>query len=157
MLSQLIFAITLLTLLGSGVMAGLFFAYSNSVMPALARLPGPQGITAMNHINVVIQNPLFLAIFMGTAVLALVLVVAALTGSATRPGWILIGAALYLAGNIAITFAINVPMNNALAAAGSDGASSEAFWAMFLDRWVFWNHLRAAACTGALAAFAMAM
>lgn len=111
----------------------------------------------MNHINVVIQNPLFLTIFIGTAVLALILVVAALTGWTASPGWILTGTALYLAGNIAVTFAINLPMNDALAAAGSDGASSEAFWAMFLDRWVFWNHLRAAVCTGALAAFAMAM
>lgn len=103
-------------------------------MPALAKLPGPQDITAMNHINVVIQNPLFLAIFTGTAVLALVLVGAALMGWTARPGWILTGAVLYLVGNIAITFAINVPMNNALAAAGSDGACSEAFWSAFLDR-----------------------
>jgi uncharacterized membrane protein len=157
MLSKLIPAITLLTLLGSGMMAGLFFAYSNSVLPALARMPSPQGITAMNHINVVIYNPLFLTIFTGTAVLALILVAAALLGGTARPVWILIGAALYLAGNVAVTMGINVPMNNALAAAGPDSANSEAFWATFLDRWVFWNHVRAAACTGALAAFAMAM
>ena len=84
MLSMLVPVITLLALLGSGIMAGLFFAYSNSVMPALAKLPAPQGIAAMNHINVVIQNPLFLTIFMGTAVLALILTAAALSGWSAR-------------------------------------------------------------------------
>ncbi|WP_019170111.1 DUF1772 domain-containing protein [Pseudaminobacter salicylatoxidans] len=157
MLPKLVPAITLLALLGSGLMAGLFFAYSNSVMPALAKMPGPQGMTAMNHINVVIQNPLFLLIFTGTAVLALLLVAAALLGGTARPAWILTGALLYLVGNIAVTFVINVPMNDALAAAGSDASGSAAIWATFLDRWVSWNHVRAVACTGALAAFAMAI
>lgn len=157
MISKLIPAITLLALLGSGIMAGLFFAYSNSVMPALAKMPGPQGITAMNHINVVIQNPFFLAIFAGTGVLALILAAAALLGGTAKPGWILIGAALYLIGSIVVTMGINVPMNNVLAAARPDVASSERLWADYLDRWVLWNHVRAAACTGSLAAFAMAM
>ena len=157
MFSQLIPPVTFLALLGSGLMAGLFFAYSNSVMPALARMPGPQGIAAMTHVNVVILNPLFLTIFMGTAVLSLLLVVAALLGWAARPVWVLIGAILYLAGNIAITMGINVPMNNALAAAGAEGPNSAALWATYLDRWVFWNHVRALACTAALAAFSVAM
>ncbi len=52
---------------------------------------------------------------------------------------------------------INVPLNNALAAAGSDGSSSEAIWKTYLQRWVFWNHVRAAASTCSLAAFAMAI
>jgi uncharacterized membrane protein len=157
MFSQIIPAITFLALLGSGLMAGLFFAYSNSVMPALAKMPGPQGIAAMNHVNVVILNPLFLSVFMGTAVLAALLVVAALLGWTAKPVWIVIGAALYLVGNIAITMGINVPMNNALVAAGADSPNSAALWATYLDRWVFWNHVRALACTGALAAFAVAM
>ncbi len=70
MLSTLMPAVTFFALVGSGLVAGLFFAYSNSVMPALAKMPSPQGITAMNYINVVIQNPLFFTVFMGTAVLA---------------------------------------------------------------------------------------
>lgn len=157
MFSLLIPALTLLTLIGCGVMAGLFFAYSNSVMPALAKLPGPQGLAAMKHMNLVILNPLFLTIFMGTAVLALLLAVAALLGWTTSPVWILIGAALYLVGSIAVTFGINVPMNNALAASALEGKASEALWASFLDRWVFWNHARTVASIGAVAAFAMAM
>ena len=37
-------------------------------MQALARLPPAQGIAAMQSINVVVINPLFLTVFLGTAV-----------------------------------------------------------------------------------------
>lgn len=157
MFAQLILILTFAAALGSGLMAGLFFTYSNSVMGGLARLPVAQGVAAMNHINVVILNPLFLSIFMGTAVLAVLLVIASLLGMTPRPAWILIGAAVYIVGNIIITMTINVPMNNALAAAAPDSAQAAQLWATYLDRWVFWNHVRAIACTVALATFIMAL
>ena len=158
MLAQIVIAITFIAALGSGLMAGLFFTYSNSVMPSLAQVPVPQGVLAMNTINTVIQNPLFLSIFMGTALLALFLVLAALLGwGVARPSWVLIGAALYVIGNIIVTMAINVPMNDALAATAPDSQAAAQLWATYLDRWVFWNHVRAFACTGALAAFIAAL
>jgi hypothetical protein len=58
--------------IGAGLNAGLFFIFSVCIMGALARLPAEQGIAAMQAINVVILNPLFLLVFMGTAVLSLV-------------------------------------------------------------------------------------
>lgn len=149
--------LTILAAIGSGLMAGLFFAFSNSVMPALARMPVPRGVAAMNHVNAVIQNPLFFLIFFGTALVSLVLLGAALLGMAPRPGWLVAGALLYLAGNIAVTVAVNVPLNNALAAAAADPAASAQVWAVYLDRWVWWNHIRAVACTGAMVAFVVAL
>ena len=64
---RLLFALTLVAALGCGLMAGLFFAFSVSVMKALARLPSAEGIAAMQSINVAIINPVFLAAFFGTA------------------------------------------------------------------------------------------
>ncbi len=58
-------------------MAGLFFVFSVCIMQALRRLPAEQGVAAMNAINVVIQNPLFFAAFMGTALLGVILIAAA--------------------------------------------------------------------------------
>jgi len=43
---------TLVAALGCGLMAGLFYAFSVSVMKALARLPSAAGIAAMQFINV---------------------------------------------------------------------------------------------------------
>lgn len=64
------FAISLVTLfaaIGSGVVAGIFFAFSTFVMPALARLPAEQGIAAMQAINVAAPNRWFMGMMFGTA------------------------------------------------------------------------------------------
>ena len=39
-------------IVGCSVIAGVFFTFSGFVMPALGRLPAPQGIAAMQAINV---------------------------------------------------------------------------------------------------------
>jgi uncharacterized membrane protein len=157
MFAQLVLILTFLAALGSGLLGGLYFAYSNSVMPALAKMPPTQGMAAMNHVNVVIMNPAFLGLFMGIAILSLLLIAAAFLGWTVRPGWVIVGAALCLIGHIAVTMGINVPMNNALAAGVPDSTQAAQLWATFLDRWVFWNNVRALACTGALAAFIVAL
>lgn len=157
MFVQLIPTLTFVAAVGSGLMAGLYFAYSNSVMPALNRLPAAQAVAAFQHVNNVILNPLFLGLFMGIAVLSLLLILAAFLGWVPRPGWVIAGSALYLIGHIAVTIGINVPMNTALAAAVPDSAQAAQLWASFMDRWLFWNHIRAIACTGALAAFILAL
>ena len=132
-----------LAAVGSGLMAGVFLAFSVSVMAGLGRLPPSEGAGAMRAINVAILNPLFLAVYVGTALVGAALVVAvAVTGG---PAVAAVGAGLYL-GAFGVTTVVNVPMNNALAAAGSDGV-----WENYLVRWTRWNHLRTAASTAALA------
>ena len=61
------FGVTLIAALGSGLIAGVFFAFSTFVMKALARLAPAEGIAAMQSINVVVLNPWFLGAFFGTA------------------------------------------------------------------------------------------
>ncbi len=51
---------------GSGLMAGLLFVFSNAIMRALTQLPPAAGLEAMQRINVAIVNPLFLTVFLGT-------------------------------------------------------------------------------------------
>jgi len=57
MFNNLLLALTLLSALGSGLIAGAFFAFSTFVMGALGRLPAAHGIAAMQSINVVVINP----------------------------------------------------------------------------------------------------
>ena len=116
MSDDLIFVLTLVSALGCGLMAGLFFAFSVSVMKALVRLPSAEGIAAMQSINVAIINPVFLAAFFGTAA-ACVLVMIASFLRWHDPGavYLLIGGSLYLIGTFLVTFVFNVPKNNALA------------------------------------------
>jgi len=49
--------------LGSGLVGGIFFAFSNFVMKALARVPPAQAVSAMQSINVVVLNKWFFAVF----------------------------------------------------------------------------------------------
>jgi uncharacterized membrane protein len=158
MVGPLITVVTFAAALGSGLMAGLFFVFSVFMMTALARLGAPQGIAAMQSINVAIINPLFLIVFMGTAILSLVAAVAAIWNwSAEGSGWLLAGSLLYLIGIIAVTMIFNVPLNDALASVDPASGEGAALWERYLDVWVKWNHVRTVAGLGALACFIQAL
>ena len=70
---RFLFSSTLFSTVGAGVMAGIFFTFSAVIMRALDRLPAGQGIAAMQSINKVIVNPLFMLFFLGTPLLSIVL------------------------------------------------------------------------------------
>ena len=74
MLEGLLEVLTFAAAIGSGVVGGIFFAFSTFVMAALRRLPAEQGIAAMNAINVTVLNPLFFLAFFGTGAVCLALV-----------------------------------------------------------------------------------
>lgn len=143
--------------IGAGLNAGLFFIFSVCIMGALARLPAEQGIAAMQVINVVILNPLFLLVFMGTAVLSLVLIAGGFIYGGPARFYLFAGGLLFLGGVLAVTMAANVPLNNALEALqpGSDEAAR--LWSSaYLIDWVRWNHVRTLSSIGAFGCFVMA-
>jgi uncharacterized membrane protein len=126
------------SVLCSGLMAGLFAAFAYAVMPGLRRADDRTVVVAMQRINVAIVNPLFLILFAG----GLLLAGAAWWSVRSDPlgVWALVAAVLYLVA-AGITIAVNVPLNNALAAAGSsDPATARA---AFENRWVTANIVRA--------------
>ena len=109
--------------LGSGMMGGFLFAFSNFVMTALAHQPPASGIRTMQAINIYILNPLFVIVFFGTAVaLFLVAAMTILRGPRTGGPSLIAGAALYLIGTIGVTVARNVHLNNRLAALNPETA-----------------------------------
>jgi uncharacterized membrane protein len=154
-MSSGVFAIALATALGCGLVAGVFFAFSSFVMPALGRLPAPQAVAAMQSINVLAVTPAFMAAFLGAAGLGLAAVAVALAsrGEAFAP-WLLASGPLYLAGTFGVTMVCNVPLNDALARVDPASEEAAALWRRYLVSWTRWNHLRTAA---ALAASALAI
>ena len=153
----LLHALTILAALGAGMVAGIFFTFSSFIMGALDRLPPQTGIAAMQSINVVVLNPLFFLVFFGTAVLALVLAIAALLDwSQSGARWLFAGGLLYLVGTIFVTIAFNVPLNNKLASVKPSSTEGASVWAHYLSAWTSWNHLRTAAAFAAAACFIMA-
>ncbi|PSH66293.1 MULTISPECIES: DUF1772 domain-containing protein [Phyllobacterium] len=148
---------TLIAAVGSGLMAGLFFAFSSFIMTALAKLPPEQGIAAMNSINVTILNATFGLAFFGTALLCLGLgVVSILRWAEPGSAWLLIGSLIFLAGTIGVTMVFNVPLNDALAAVAPSSPEGVTLWTRYLAEWLPWNHVRTLANIAALVAFILA-
>jgi uncharacterized membrane protein len=147
-------ALAFAAVIGSGLMAGLFFVFSVCIMQALSRLPSEEGIAAMNSINVVIQNPIFLIAFMGTALLGLALIVAAFIWGGQGNYLLAAGGLVYIVGTLMVTIVFNVPLNDALAAARGE-AAVELWQQRYLTDWVWWNHIRTFASIGALALFGL--
>jgi uncharacterized membrane protein len=146
----LVFLVTL----GSGMMAGLFFAFSNVVMAALSRLDEPAGIAAMQTINKVVLNRLFFLLLFGTALLSFVILILAALGFGTGGTRLAVaGAFVYLFGVIVVTAVFNLPLNHGLARVRADAANAGGIWRDYLDRWVKWNHLRTASGATSLALF----
>lgn len=142
--------------LGSGLIGGVFLAFSSFVMQALARLPAPQGIAAMQRINITVINPVFLGIFFGTAMLCAGLMVVTLLAEAPSPA-LLAGGLLYLLGPFGVTIAGNVPHNQRLAKLDPDGSAAAAYWPHYQRLWMRWNHLRCLAAVLAMLAFVLAL
>ncbi|MFF5536555.1 DUF1772 domain-containing protein [Streptomyces cinerochromogenes] len=153
--TAVLFGATLTTGLG----AGLFYAYSCSVMPGLARVDDRSFIKVMQRINVAIVNGWFMLSFLGALVLIGVAGVLALRdGSRAMLPWIVAAAAFQLA-MLAITSAVSVPLNNRLAAAGAPDhiADPAAVRSAFEAAWVRWNLIRALTCTASFACIAWAL
>jgi uncharacterized membrane protein len=160
MIDRLLLILAFLVTLGCGLMSGFFFAFSACAMRALARLPAAHGIAAMQSINVVVINPLFLGTFFGTAVLCIVAtVIAFLAGSPPGTLHVLAGSVLYFVGTILVTIRFNVPLNNELAAVQADSRDDAGTWTRYLAIWTRWNHVRTAAAlaAAALLTFAVAL
>src|SRR3712207_384097 len=128
-MSGVLYAVTLATALGCGLAAGVFFAFSSFVMPALKRLEPAEGISAMQSINVVAVTPVFMAALFGTALACLGLAAWAVISSGGRTtALVIVGGALYLVGTIGVTIACNVRLNNGLATLHPQGADAAGYW-----------------------------
>jgi uncharacterized membrane protein len=157
-MSGVLYAATLVTALGCGLVAGAFFAFSSFVMPALGRLPTAEGIAAMQSINVLAVTPAFMAPLFGTAAACLGLSAWAVISSDGRTtALVLAGCALYLVGTVGVTIACNVPLNYGLAKLHPRGAEAADRWEQFVTRWTAWNHVQTVAALVAAAALTVAL
>ena len=142
MIDGWILTLTVTGAVGTGLVAGVFFAFSTFVMRALDRLPAAQGVAAMKSINVTVINPLFMLALMGTAGVCVVLGVAAIVKwNEPGAGLVLAGSVSYLVLTMLVTMAYHVPRNDALARRDPDAADTTRYWAHHVTTWTTGNHL----------------
>ena len=143
MSSLLITVLLWLAALGSGLMAGVYFAFSAFIMRAFGTIDGGHAVAAMNAINTTILQSSFMPLFFGSTIVSMLLAVAALVYWG-EPGAAMALAAggLYLLGMFVCTAAFNVPLNNSLAAISENDGDAQKVWSHYLKTWTSWNHLR---------------
>ncbi|GGW85109.1 anthrone oxygenase family protein [Streptomyces lomondensis] len=152
------FVLTVLGVLGTGLVAGVFCGFSTFVMRGLATLPPAQGVAAMHAINVAAVTPPFMAVFLGSAVLcAVIAVVTFVVWPDEGTVELLVGSALYLFGSFGLTMVANVPRNDALAKLEPGTSEAAAYWPAYVREWTMWNHVRTVASAGAALAYVLAL
>jgi|SRR5688572_7351789 len=142
---------------GAGLIAGVFYAFSTFVMRALAKLPPREGIAAMQAINIVVINPAFLGVFIGTAIISAIATILALVRwESPRSIYVVVAAVCYIVGTFGVTMFGNVPLNDELARVRPDDAIAAQVWKDYVRRWTRWNHLRTASALLAAILFILA-
>ena len=107
--------VLIITATATGLIAGLFYAYSCSVNRGLAKLSDEAYLTAMQSINREILNPLFFATFIGTLFLLPLSTWLEYKAGISNTFFILLGATFcYVIGSFGVTMAGNVPLNEAI-------------------------------------------
>ncbi|WP_112609451.1 DUF1772 domain-containing protein [Rhizobium sp. WW22] len=144
--------------LSSGLLAGVYFAFSTFIMQAFARLPVDQGIAAMQSINTTIVRSPFIVLFLLTAALSIfIAVMAILYWRGGTSVLMLAGAALYIVASFLSTMVFNVPLNDALDKVNGHSAESVQLWSTYISDWTRWNHVRTVASLLAACAFVKAL
>ncbi|MGW4898607.1 anthrone oxygenase family protein [Kitasatospora sp. NPDC004240] len=143
----------------TGLTTGLFYAYACSVMPGLRGTDDRTFIEVMQRINVAILNGWFLLGFVGALLFTGAALVLHLPADGHRELPAIIAALVFYTASLAVTRAINIPLNNALAAAGEPGliADPAPVRDRFETTWVRWNVVRALLCTAALVCLCWAL
>lgn len=151
-MDDLVNSLLFFSLIGSGLVAGMFFAFSNFIMKALGVLSQSNGVTAMQEINRKVLNPFFLSFFLGTAGTTLVIIVFFFVTS--LDSWIVLtGSLFYFNGTFLVTGTRNVPLNNQLEAVNAEDNGSQDVWERYLKSWTMWNHIRTASSLIAMICF----
>ncbi|MGI5129436.1 DUF1772 domain-containing protein [Pseudonocardia sp. CA-107938] len=144
--------------LSVGVGAGAYALYAHTVMPGLGTTDDRTFIGAFQAMDRAILNPWFLGgSFVGSLVLGALAALLCL-GRPELP-WIAAAVALHVV-LMGVTMAVNVPLNDALKAAGPPDALADpaAVRAAFdAARWEAWNKLRVALSVASFALLAWSL
>lgn len=132
--------------LTTGMVAGLFYAFSCAVMPGLRRSDDHTFVTAMRSINIAILNGWFALGFVGALLLTSVAVVLQVIGErGTALPWMVVALALYVV-TLVVTGRVSVPLNDRLALTPEAGPEADADLAAarasFERAWNRWNVVR---------------
>ena len=154
-------ALRALALLGAtltmGLAAGVFALYAHTIMPGLKKTDDRTFVAAFQSIDRAIINPWFMTTAFGGALVFTLAGLLTNLGESALP-WVAAALALY-AIVVVITIAVNVPLNDAIKAAGDPNQIDLAAVRVRFGeaRWAAWNLVRAALSVAAFACLAWSL
>lgn len=157
-MEQIFIIVIVVTATLTALQAGLFYAWSCSVMLGFARLSDREFVSVMQQTNRAIQNPVFFASFFGAPIF-LVISTILHYGNAPRFWFLLVPTIIYLIGTFGVTMFGNVPLNNTLDRFDLESATDEKIKQQrenFERPWNNLNTIRAVSSTIALMLFVIA-
>jgi uncharacterized membrane protein len=145
-----------LSVLLSGMVAGLLFGYSCSVNIGLGRLNDLEYLKAMQSINKAILNPAFFLIFFGALLVLPVTAWVNYTPSPSTGFYLLLSAAaIYFIGVFGVTIFGNIPLNNVLASFNIETASAQEILSHREQFESSWNKFHLLRTTASIITFAL--
>jgi uncharacterized membrane protein len=150
---------TIFTIVGVGVIAGIFFVFSAFIMQVLDDRPPTEAVTTMQAMNHRMENHgLFLTLFTATSLTAVVLAVYALVSMEGQARiWLIVGGVTYAVGGFLITAAYHIPRNEKMNEMDANAADVGTRWSDYLSEWLPAHHIRTVLAIVALFSFAMAL
>jgi uncharacterized membrane protein len=134
------------SVLFSGLMAGLFYAWSISVTTGLANINDTNYLKVFQSMNRAILNPVFFIVFMGLPLSLLLLSYLYYSSEISIQFIFIISATvIYITGVLGVTIFGNIPLNNALEALNIESMNHEqmtSFRFGFESKWNKFNVIR---------------
>jgi uncharacterized membrane protein len=152
-------AFLLAAALSAGLMAGVFGLYAHTIMPGLGKTDDRTFVGAFQAIDRAIINMWFIPVFFGALVLTAIAAVLSIGEERDDAlPWAVAAFVLYLPV-VVITMRVNVPLNDAIKAAGDPDRIDVAAVRRDFDEptWRRWNVFRAFASTAAFGCLAWAL
>ena len=129
-------------ILSTGLMAGIFFTWSNAVKPGIGKLSDLEYLRALQSMNRVILNKAFIGIFLGAVIAVALVPIFHFKLSPDNIFWILILALVtYWIGVFGITVFGNIPLNEILDKINLESIALEEIKALRTSTEVKWNNL----------------
>ena len=141
----------LLAILFTGLMAGIFFTWSNAVKPGIGQLSDLEYLGAFQSMNRVILNPSFKLIFFGALICIILVPVFHFKSQSSQVlGLMILAGSIYVIGAFFITIFGNIPVNELLDSANLEALSineASLLREAIESKWNFYNWVRTGSST----------
>jgi len=143
-----------LAILLTGLMAGIFFTWSNAVKPGIGKLSDIEYLTALQSMNRVILNNAFKIIFLGAIIAVALVPVFYFNLYPKNIFWLFVFTlVIYWIGVFGVTVSGNIPLNEILDKTNLESITSEEIKTLRKSIEVKWNNFNLIRCISSAITF----